>query len=105
MKRDSKLRQSMLSFALLAVASVAVAPTPVPLRRVAAAVAQERAQSVNERDVRAHLEFLASDAMQGRGSGTQFELLAGQYVASQLRQFGVEPAGDAGAGGAGQKSF
>ncbi|MCA1632013.1 MAG: hypothetical protein LC774_17135, partial [Acidobacteria bacterium] len=26
-------------------------------------------QSVLERDVRAHLEFLASDAMQGRGSG------------------------------------
>jgi hypothetical protein len=30
-------------------------------------------------------------------------LLAGQYIASQLRQYGIEPAGDAGA--AGQKSF
>ncbi|MFN2481061.1 MAG: M28 family peptidase, partial [Pyrinomonadaceae bacterium] len=60
-------------------------------------------QSVLERDVRAHLEFLASDAMQGRGSGTQFERLAGEYVASQLRQFGVEPAGDSDASG--KKSF
>jgi hypothetical protein len=60
-------------------------------------------QSVLERDVRAHLEFLAGDAMQGRGSGTQFERLAGEYVASQLRQFGVEPAGDADASG--QKTF
>ena len=51
-------------------------------------------QLVDERNVRAQMEFLASDAMQGRGSGTQFELLAGQYIASQLRQFGVEPAGD-----------
>ena len=54
---------------------------------------------VEERNVRAHMEFLASDAMQGRGSGTQFELLAGQYIASQLQQFGVEPAGDADASG------
>ncbi len=60
-------------------------------------------QPVLERNVRAHMEFLASDAMQGRGSGTQFELLAGQYIAAQLRQFGVEPAGDVDA--AGQKTF
>ncbi len=49
---------------------------------------------VKERDVRADMEFLASDALQGRGSGTQFELIAGTYIASQLREFGIEPAGD-----------
>jgi aminopeptidase YwaD len=65
--------------------------------------ASSQRQSVLERDVRAHLEFLAGDAMQGRGSGTQFERLAGEYVAAQLRQFGVEPAGDADASG--KKSF
>lgn len=54
---------------------------------------------VEEKNVRAQMEFLASDAMQGRGSGTQFELLAGLYIASQLQQFGVEPAGDADASG------
>ena len=54
---------------------------------------------VEERNVRAHLEFLAGDAMQGRGSGTQFELLAGLYIASQLQQFGVEPAGETDASG------
>ena len=69
---------------------------------VTAARAKTAAQ-VLERNVRAHMEFLASDAMQGRGSGTQFELLAGQYIASQLRQYGVEPAGDAGE--TGQRSF
>jgi hypothetical protein len=64
-------------------------------------------QPVLERNVRAHMEFLASDAMQGRGSGTQFELLAGHYIASQLRQYGVEPAGDADATSstAGQRGF
>ncbi len=49
---------------------------------------------IKETNVRAHMEFLASDAMQGRGSGTMFELLAGEYLASQMKQFGIEPAGD-----------
>ncbi len=51
---------------------------------------------VCERCIRAHEEFLASDAMQGRGSGTHDELVAATYVASQLRQYGIEPAGDNG---------
>src|SRR5438128_10383859 len=46
--------------------------------------------------IRAHMEFLASDAIQGRGSGTHDELIAATYVASQLRQYGIEPAGDEG---------
>jgi hypothetical protein len=50
--------------------------------------------TVLEKDVRAELGFLASDAMQGRGSGTGFERLAAEYIGSQFRQFGLEPAGD-----------
>jgi Zn-dependent M28 family amino/carboxypeptidase len=42
------------------------------------------------------MEFLASDALQGRGSGSHDELLAATYLASQLRQIGIEPAGDGG---------
>ncbi len=49
---------------------------------------------IEQRNVRAQMEFLASDAMQGRGSGTQFEWITGQYFASQMRQFGIEPAGE-----------
>lgn len=52
------------------------------------------------RHIRAHLEFLASDALQGRGSATPFERIAGQYIASQLRLYGIEPAGEIGADGA-----
>lgn len=46
--------------------------------------------------IRADEEFLASDAMQGRGDGTQFELIAATYVAAQLRAYGIAPAGDNG---------
>ncbi len=50
----------------------------------------------SEHRVRGHLEFLASDALRGRGSGTRDELLAATYIAAQLRQYGVEPAGNLG---------
>jgi len=46
--------------------------------------------------IRGHEEFLASDAMQGRGSGTHNELVTATYIASQLRQYGIDPAGDNG---------
>jgi peptidase M28-like protein len=46
--------------------------------------------------IRAHEEFLASDAMNGRGSGTHDELVAATYIAAQLRQYGIAPAGDDG---------
>ena len=42
------------------------------------------------------MEFLASDAMQGRGSGTHDELVAATFIAAQLRAYGIEPAGDNG---------
>jgi peptidase M28-like protein len=46
--------------------------------------------------VQAHMEFLASDALRGRGSGTQDEWVAASYVASELEQYGVAPAGEDG---------
>ncbi|HEU5131605.1 MAG TPA: M20/M25/M40 family metallo-hydrolase [Pyrinomonadaceae bacterium] len=60
-------------------------------------------QSIREQDIRAELSFLASDAMQGRGSGTIYERIAAEYIGSQFQQFGLEPGGDT--DGAGNKSF
>jgi aminopeptidase YwaD len=58
---------------------------------------------IREENVRSELGFLASDAMQGRGSGTVFERIAAEYVGSQFRQFGLKPGGDADS--AGNKGF
>ena len=58
-----------------------------------------RAQSapvIAESTVRAHMEFLASDALQGRGSGTRDEWLAATYIGAQFARFGLEPLGDSG---------
>jgi acetylornithine deacetylase/succinyl-diaminopimelate desuccinylase-like protein len=52
--------------------------------------------STDQAQIRGSMEFLASDAMQGRASGSHDELLAATYLASQLRQIGIEPAGDDG---------
>lgn len=51
---------------------------------------------IDEKNVRAEMGFLASDAMQGRGSGTIFERVAAEYIGSQFMQFGLEPAGEPG---------
>ncbi len=52
--------------------------------------------SHDAQEIRGEMEFLASDAMQGRGSGSHDELLAAVYLASQLREIGIEPGGDNG---------
>ena len=46
--------------------------------------------------VRAHVEFLADDLMEGRAAGTRGHEVAALYVASQFRGLGLQPAGDKG---------
>jgi hypothetical protein len=54
------------------------------------------AASITEASVRGHMEFLASDALNGRGSMTRDEWIAATYVGSRFRQWGLEPMGDDG---------
>jgi hypothetical protein len=54
------------------------------------------AGTITEASIRGHMEFLASDAMKGRGSGTEDEWRAAAYIGSQMRTWGIEPLGDAG---------
>jgi hypothetical protein len=70
-----------------------------------ASFAQKRTSNsvITEENIRAELGFLASDALQGRGSGTGFERIAAEYIGSQFRQFGLEPGGDSDPSG--QKGF
>lgn len=80
-------------FALALYVTILLVFAPLPLsaqtRRAARA-------SIRESDIRAELSFLASDALQGRGSGTNNERIAAEYIGSQFRQFGLEPGGDDG---------
>src|SRR5256885_1719679 len=40
--------------------------------------------------IRAHMRFLASDELEGRGTGTRGYAVAAEYVAAQLRAYGLE---------------
>lgn len=48
--------------------------------------------TITERSVAAHEAFLASDALQGRGSATRDEAIAAAYVASEFQSYGLVPA-------------
>jgi Peptidase family M28 len=54
------------------------------------------AHTIKASSVRGHEEFLAGDAMNGRGSGTRDEWIAASYIASQLRRWDLAPLGDDG---------
>ncbi|SOD04106.1 Zn-dependent amino- or carboxypeptidase, M28 family [bacterium JGI 053] len=48
--------------------------------------------AVNAREIDAHLRFLSSDLLEGRAPATRGGRLAAEYIAAQLRAYGVEPA-------------
>ncbi|HJY07449.1 MAG TPA: hypothetical protein VJ323_14105, partial [Bryobacteraceae bacterium] len=46
--------------------------------------------------IRAHVKYLSSDDLEGRGVGTRGGHLATEYIASQLQAEGVKPGGQNG---------
>jgi hypothetical protein len=50
---------------------------------------------ITEASIRGHMEFLASDALQGRASGSRDEHLAVTYAGSLFRQWNLETVNDA----------
>lgn len=54
--------------------------------------AKEISKHVVKRDAEAHLTFLASDEMRGRGTGSPEIAIAANYIAAQFRLAGLAPA-------------
>ena len=77
-------------------ALVSVATTSAQNGRSNAAASPAQGGAITEASIRGHMEFLASDAMQGRGSGTADEWRTATYIGSNLRRWGIEPLGDDG---------
>lgn len=69
-------------------AEVQAQAAPSPAARVAGAV--------DSNSVRAHLEFLADDALEGRRPGTRGGEIAARYIAAEFQRMGLKPAGDSG---------
>jgi hypothetical protein len=51
---------------------------------------------IRAENIRAHLEFLADDLLEGREAGTRGYDIAARYVASVYKQIGLQPAGASG---------
>src|SRR6266849_5837230 len=60
----------------------------------AAAVAQ--VSDISGERMRAHVKFLASDLLEGRGVGARGGDVAAEYIATQFALAGAKPAGDNG---------
>jgi hypothetical protein len=57
---------------------------------------QAVADHISADSLRGHLSFIASDALEGRGTPSRGLDLAAEYIAAQFRRAGLEPAGDDG---------
>src|SRR4051812_6564874 len=55
--------------------------------------AQEKNNKITLANLKAHVEYLASDKLEGRRAGTQGELMAMQYIAAQFQKDGLQPKG------------
>lgn len=67
-----------------------------PVVIVLVAAGAERLDEISGRRIRAHVQFLSSDLLEGRGVGARGGQLAEQYLASQLAVAGLKPGGENG---------
>jgi Zn-dependent M28 family amino/carboxypeptidase len=72
-----------------ATSALAQAPSISPAAKAAA-------DSIDGEKMRAHVRFLSSDLLEGRGPGTRGDKLAAEYIATQFALDGLETAGDNG---------
>jgi hypothetical protein len=57
---------------------------------------QKVAQSVQPKNIEAHMRYLADDKLEGRKPGTRGYAMAADYVQQQLEKLGYKPAGERG---------
>lgn len=80
---------------MLGLVTLALAGRSLPAQKPATP-ATRAARGVSADVMRAHLEFLADDALEGRAPGTRGGLLAAKYIRAQFERLGLQPAGDSG---------
>jgi Zn-dependent M28 family amino/carboxypeptidase len=83
-------------FLLTTVLAHALQMPEVPAVPTVPAAARDAAASIDPEKIRAHVRFLASDLLEGRGPGTRGGQLAAEYIATQFALAGLRPAGDNG---------
>ncbi len=73
-----------------------VSKSPSPQIAGLPSAAEQAMTSVEAQRIRAHVKFLASDLLEGRGTGQRGGDIAAEYIATQFASYGLKPAGDDG---------
>jgi len=72
------------------------ADAPVPQVAGLPPSAEQAMATVDPERIRAQVRFLASDLLEGRGTGQRGGDIAAEYIATQFAMYGLKPAGDNG---------
>ena len=84
------LMLALISTALAANPATKSTPNDLP------PAARAAMSAVNPNNIRAHVQFLASDLLEGRGTGQRGGDIAADYIATQFALAGLKPAGENG---------
>ncbi len=99
------MRKVVLALLVLTVAVVVLlaasnpptsSPTTAPHIASLPSEAQQAMATINPERIRAHVKFLASDLLEGRGTGQRGGDIAAEYIATEFALYGLKPAGDDG---------
>ncbi len=106
------MRQSAILFLALILGSAAFAQTsptgphkPAPAAEPVKAAgpgsslpasAQAAMKAIDPNHIKAHVRFLSSDLLEGRGTGQRGGDIAAEYIATQFQAYGLKPAGENG---------
>lgn len=81
------MRKFLPFFAVTLVCALAVAENALPTPSA------EAMQLIRPEAIRAHMQFLSDDLMEGRETGTRGYLMAANYIRSQFEAIGLRPGG------------
>jgi len=93
---ESRLNLLHVSFSRLGVSLLAGAFVALPLAATGQAGVKALEAQIDPARVRAHVQFLSDDLLEGRYPGLRGGELAAKYVATEFAVDGLEPAGDDG---------
>ena len=88
-----------LSLAVWAEGAAIPAPSPAKVDSVSVRLpssAFAALETINPEHIRWHVRFLSHDLLEGRGTGQRGGDIAAEYMATQLAEYGLKPAGDNG---------
>src|SRR6267378_3553205 len=89
-------RVTRLSSVLLLLFTVALVGVSFAAQKNAAESTGDAAAVIDPEKIRAHVKFLASDLLEGRGTGQRGGDIAAEYIATQFELYGLKPGAENG---------